>query len=154
MHFKGSWGMGSAGKRAFERRKKTKNPKYTDTALPPSIKPRPKQSPSPPRPSRQGKKYGDHSSCSFLFPCPAPRPLNTGRRERAEGNVVKSLKRSLDVCVEEPKPTWGSGDARALRATGGCLLRVGVWTLLGCGRFVGIRRGWRRTGLRLCPPFP
>lgn len=62
---------------------KAKNPKYTDTALPPSIKPRPKQSPSPPRPSRQGKKYGDHSSRSFLCPCPAPEAPQ--HREKGEG---------------------------------------------------------------------
>lgn len=116
-------GMGSAGMKRL-RDGKTKKPKYTDYALPPSIKPRPKRSQSPPRPSRQGKSMGT-GSCSFLFPC-SPQARSTGRRERAEGNVVKSLKRSLDVCVEEPKRHGALEMPARYEPPAACLLRVGV----------------------------
>ena len=65
------------------REEKAKNPKLTASTLPPSSHDQSKPH-SPPRPSRQGKKHGDHSSRSFLYLCPAPEAPH--HREKGEGS--------------------------------------------------------------------
>lgn len=100
-------------------------------------------------PHARGKSMGTTAAAPSSARAQPPRPLNTGRRERAEGNGEKP--KTLTGCLRGgAKPTTRLWRCRALWATGGSLLRAGVWT-----QCVGIRRGCRRTGLGLCPhPFP
>lgn len=110
MHFKGSWGMGSAGKRAFERRKseKPKVHRYRPASI---YQATTKAKPKPAETLTPGEKVWGPQQPLLPLPVPSPRGPSTQGEGRGQRGMVKSLKRSLDVCVVEPSRHRGSGDA-------------------------------------------
>ena len=98
--------MGSAGKRALERRKSEKP--QVHRYLPATIyQATTKAKPKPTETLKPGEKVWGPQQPLLPLPVPSPRGPSTQGEGRGQRAMVKSLKRSLDVFVVEPKPTSG-----------------------------------------------
>lgn len=96
--------MGSAGKRAFERRKseKPKVHRYRPASI---YQATTKAKRKPAETLTPGEKVWGPQQPLLPLPVPSPRGPSTQGEGSGQRGMVKSLKRSLDVCVVEPKPT-------------------------------------------------